>query len=66
VLLGAYRFGAGRFLVSTFQILNQVDRHPAADRLLVNLLAYGARQARKPAARPSRGLTERLVAIGYE
>jgi hypothetical protein len=66
VLLGAYRFGAGRFLVSTFQILNQIDRHPAADRLLVNLLTYGGRQARKPAARAGRGLAERLAAIGYE
>ena len=42
VLLGAYRFGAGRIVLNTLRILDHVGAHPAADRLLLNLVDYGA------------------------
>jgi hypothetical protein len=42
LMLGAYRFGAGRIVLNTFNLLGQVDNHPAADRLLLNLVAYAA------------------------
>ncbi|MBB6670805.1 glycoside hydrolase family 2 protein [Cohnella nanjingensis] len=38
ILLGAYRYGAGRIVVNTFRILENLDRHPAADRLLMNMI----------------------------
>ena len=38
MLVGAYRMGAGWFVFSTFQVLANVDTHPAADRLLVNFV----------------------------
>jgi hypothetical protein len=40
VMLGSYRFGAGHLVLNTLNVLEQLDRHPAADRLLLNLIAY--------------------------
>ncbi len=37
VMLGAYRLGAGKFIINTFQLLENIDKHPAADQLLLNL-----------------------------
>jgi hypothetical protein len=45
VLLAEYRRGSGRLLLNALALLPQLDRHPAADRLLANLLA-GAGLAR--------------------
>ena len=54
LLMGAYRFHAGAMFLNTLRILEHIDVHPAADRLLLNLIAYarqglGARQAPLPA-----------------
>jgi hypothetical protein len=38
LLLGAYRLGAGRFYLNALRILENLERHPAADRLLANLI----------------------------
>ena len=43
VMIGAYKVGEGRIVLNTFNILDNVDRHPAADMLLLNLIAYAAR-----------------------
>jgi len=40
VLVAAYRSGEGRFILSTPYILENLDAHPAADRLLLNLIRY--------------------------
>jgi hypothetical protein len=40
MLVGEYAFGAGRFLLSGLPILSNLDRHPAADRLFLNLIAH--------------------------
>ena len=40
LLMAAYRYGQGRFFLSTPNILENVDVHPAADRLLLNLIRY--------------------------
>ena len=65
ILLGRYAFGEGHFIVNTFPILEQLDRHPAADRLLLNLLQYGGSMAEKPQASMPAGFGEQLRAIGY-
>jgi hypothetical protein len=49
VLLGTYKLGAGQFIVNTFPILNNIDRHPVADRLLLNLIQYAMDSAHGPA-----------------
>jgi hypothetical protein len=55
VMLGSYRFGAGHLILNTLNILDQLDRHPAADRLLLNLVAHAhslaARRTRKAPAK---------------
>lgn len=40
VSLGVYRFGAGRFVVNTLRVLENMGRHPVADRLLANMIAW--------------------------
>jgi hypothetical protein len=65
ILLGRYAFGEGHFIVNTFPILEQLDRHPAADRLLINLLQYGGSMAEKPQASLPAGFDEQLRSIGY-
>ena len=42
LLIAAYRSGQGRFILSTPYIIENLDVHPAADRLLLNLLSYAA------------------------
>ena len=49
VLLGTYKFGAGQFIVNTFPILENIDKHPVADRLLLNLIQYAMDSAQGPA-----------------
>lgn len=51
VMLGAYALGAGKIVLNTFNLLEQVDKHPAADRLLLNLVAYAAKTV-KPTPAP--------------
>jgi len=40
IALGAYRLGKGRLVLNALHILEQVGRHPAADRLLLNLIDW--------------------------
>jgi hypothetical protein len=65
VMLGAYPLGAGKLLLNTFNILDQVDKHPAADRLLLNLMAYAAESTQGPPA-PLRDDFETVIKeLGY-
>ena len=40
-MLCVYPLGSGKIVLNTLNILGNVDKHPAADRLLMNLIAYG-------------------------
>ncbi len=42
ILISEHQLGRGRFLLNTIPILENVDAHPAADRLLLNLVRYAA------------------------
>ena len=65
VLLGSYRFGAGRFFLNTLRVLEHIDRHPAADRLLLNLIGAAAEaNSAAPAALPDDFATQ-LDRIDY-
>jgi hypothetical protein len=66
VLLGAYRFGAGRFFVNSLRVLENVGLHPAADRLLLNSISYARRFVDQPIALLPEGFEGRLRAIGYQ
>ena len=50
LLLAAYQRGAGRLILNTLLLLEQVDQHPAADRLLANLIRYAQAPASTSAA----------------
>jgi hypothetical protein len=65
VLLGAYEFGAGRFVINTFPVLEHIDQHPVADRLLLNLIQYGAGFAQGPTTPLPQDFSDQLRKIGY-
>ena len=58
LLLGAYRHGAGRFILSTPHILENLGSHPAADRLLLNLVRHAQAPGFLPALSPLRQETK--------
>jgi hypothetical protein len=66
VLLGAYKFAAGHFVVNSFRILEHIDSHPAADRLLLNLVEYAGTLAKGPSSPLPADFPSRLQAIGYQ
>ena len=56
VLVGAYRFNEGRFLINSLLVRENLGKHPAADRLLRNMLRWAAArhgQAAGPVCRPT-------------
>jgi hypothetical protein len=65
VLLGSYKFGAGRFMLNSFPILENIDKHPAADRMLLNLIQYAASSSNGPASALPGDFQSQLKAIGY-
>jgi Glycosyl hydrolases family 2, TIM barrel domain/Glycosyl hydrolases family 2, sugar binding domain/Glycosyl hydrolases family 2 len=65
VLLGSYKFGAGQFIVNSFPIIEYVDKHPAADRLLLNLIKHASTSATGSAVALPADFQARLKQIGY-
>ena len=65
ILTGSYQFGAGRFLVNSFPILENLDRHPAADRMLLNLVRHAGEDIGTPLAVLPADFEQQLKAIGY-
>jgi hypothetical protein len=46
IMVGCWSLGRGVLVLNTLNVLDNIDRHPAADRLLLNLTAYGAARLR--------------------
>lgn len=65
VLLGSYPFGAGQFFINTFPILEHIDQHPVADRLLLNLIRYAAEFAKTPPVDLPQDFQSQLRKIGF-
>jgi hypothetical protein len=65
LMVAVHSFGAGKFILNTLRIRENLGRQPAADRLLVNLLRYAARDSRAPASDLPEDFEDRLKAIGY-
>ncbi len=42
LLVASYPFGAGRFVINSLRILENLGSHPAADRLLLNMVNYAS------------------------
>jgi len=65
ILVGAYRFGQGMFMVNTLKILENLGNHPAADRMLLNMIRYADQRAPPyPLDLPS-DFQRQLQSIGY-
>jgi len=65
ILLGSYKFGTGRFIVNTFPILDHIDDHPVADRLLLNLIQHTARMTNGSASALPSDFNALLKEVGY-
>jgi len=65
VLVGSYEFGVGRMVLNTLRVLENLDGHPAADRLLLNLVRYARQGTDKPLADLPADFDATLHAIGY-
>lgn len=66
ILVGSYHFGAGAFFLNTLRILEHIDRHPAADRLLLNLLSTAAEATSALSVPLPADFDTRLANIGYQ
>ncbi len=65
IMMAEYLFGKGRFITNTFNILDNIDTHPAADRLLLNMINYAAEFGKGPAAPLPKNFEKTLKAINY-
>ncbi len=65
LLVAVHKLGAGRFVLNTLAIRENLGRHPAAERLLRNMLRYAAEQAEEPLVDLPTDSDEKLEAIGY-
>jgi hypothetical protein len=66
LLVSVHDLAAGRFVLNTLRIRENLGRHPAAERLLRNLLRYAARDIAKPAADLPADFEAQLDAMGYK
>jgi hypothetical protein len=65
MLVLANRFGAGRFLVSTLRVRENLGHDPVADRLLGNMLTWAATEAQGPLADLPADFDATLEGLGY-
>lgn len=65
LLVAVYELGAGRFILNTLLIRENLGRHPAAERLLRNMLRYAARDANQPLSDLPPDFDAQLKALGY-
>jgi len=65
LLVSVYELGAGRFILNSLRIRENLGANPAAERLLRNMLRYAARDLEKPPAALPPDFDQQLKAIGY-
>jgi hypothetical protein len=64
-MVAEYTLGSGRFLINTFNVLSNLDVHPAADRMLINMIAHGQSQASGALTPLPKNFPALLKSIGY-
>jgi len=65
LMLSVHQLGAGRFVLNALRIREHLGADPAADRLLVNLLRYAARDHEQPLADLPADFDVQLKGMGY-
>jgi hypothetical protein len=63
--IGSYEFGAGSFMLNTLLILDNLGKHPSADRLVINLIRYASSKIYKPIAELPNDLEAKFNDINY-
>ncbi len=66
LMVSVHSFGSGNFILNTLLIRENLGTHPAAERLLRNLLLYAARDQKKPIEKLPSDFDTKLKAIGYK
>jgi hypothetical protein len=66
LLVAVYPLGAGEFVVNGLQIREHLGRHPAADRLLLNMLRYAAGKTRQPLVELPSDFDAQLKRLKYQ
>jgi hypothetical protein len=66
LMVSVYSFGSGTFILNTLLIRNNLGTHPAAERLLRNLLNYAARDQEKSLEKLPVDFDTKLKAIRYK
>jgi hypothetical protein len=65
LMVSVHNLGAGRFILNTLLIRENLGRHPAAERLLRNMLRYAGAGAGKPPAALPAGFEAQMKDMGY-
>jgi hypothetical protein len=65
LLVAVYELGAGRFILNSLRIRENLGTHPAAERLLRNMLHFAARDIDQPYTKLPPNLDSLLRAMGY-
>jgi hypothetical protein len=58
-------FGAGRVVLNSLNLVDNIGKVPAADRLLLNLIIYAARGADKPISDLPADFNDQLRTMGF-
>jgi hypothetical protein len=66
LLLARFGFGHGRLILNTMNILDHVGAHPAADRLLLNLVRHGMTQTKGRMCKLPEELRANIDSLSYE
>lgn len=66
LMVAVYTLGDGRFVLNTLQIRENLETHPAAERLLRNMLRYASQDTAQPAAALPADFDKQLEAMGFE
>ena len=66
LMVSVNSFGAGNFILNTLLIRDNLGTHPAAERLLRNMLRFAAHNLNKPVEKLPADFESKLKAIGYK
>ena len=65
LIVGVYELGAGRFIVNSLLIRENLGKVPQAERLLRNMLRFAAGNVNRPLAKLPAEFTDRLKDLKY-
>jgi hypothetical protein len=65
LMLSVYNLGAGRFILNSMRVRQELGHDPTAERMLRNMLRYAAKDLEKPITPLKTGEEEFYKSIGY-